>query len=125
MDKKSFFKNPLIILNLDYKYYKLNTLQNQKRTSLCQNPYAQFINNISTDNFLETKLDSLLFASETPSFFNTFSDILNCRTTFGEIQSQIVKKPYLSNYLSLNLLTTDFLNTQFLLTNALLYKYVF
>ena len=125
MDKKSFFKNPLIRLNLDYKYYKLNTLQNQKRTSLCQNPYAQFINNISTDNFLETKLDSLLFASETPSFFNTFSDILNCRTTFGELQSQIVKKPYLSNYLSLNLLTTDFLNTQFLLTNALLYKYVF
>lgn len=125
VDKTSFFKNPLIRLNLDYKYYKLNTLQNQKRTSLRQNPYTRFIDNISTDNLLETKLDSLLSASETHPFFSTFDNARNRRTTFGELQGRIVEKTYLSNYLSLNLLTTDFLNMQFLLTNALLYKYIF
>ena len=60
VDKTLFFKNPLIRINLDYKFNNLNTLKTPLLTIFKQNTFSLFIRSLSRDNLLENTLDSTL-----------------------------------------------------------------
>ena len=60
VNKILFFKNPLIRINLDYKFNNLNTLKTPSVTVYKQNMFSLFIRSLSRDNLLENTLDSTL-----------------------------------------------------------------
>ena len=121
VDKTLFFKNPLIRINLDYKFNNLNTLKTPLLTIFKQNTFSLFIRSLSRDNLLENTLDSTLTNVISAVHHTPFAK-KSKHNYLKLIDSNISSWKKLS---SNSLLFFDFLNIQTILQQPLLYKYVF
>jgi len=123
VNKKTFFKSALIRLNLDHKYYKLNTLKNVNKSPSNINKYSLLVRGLSMDNLLETQFDSILVNNNSFKTNHFYAQAPKSNISPDNFLSQ--KNIFLPNLSSLNLLMTDFLNVQLIIGNPLLYKYIF
>jgi len=120
VDKILFFKNPLIRINLDYKFNNLNTLKTPLLTTFQQNTFSLFIRSLSRDNLLENKLDSTL-ANTIPTLYHIPLSKKSEYNYLKLIDTNISSWKKLS---SNNLLFFDFLNIHTIIQQPLLYKYI-
>lgn len=124
IDKNSFFKSPLLRINLDYKFYGLNTLKIAQTKTIKRDKLSLFIRLLSRDNLLETKWDSLVKVSNFTSIYTPFLE----NHQINKEWSQSVKgtpSNWLVQFSNPNLLLLDFINIKTIVNNPLLYKYLF
>jgi hypothetical protein len=123
VDKTLFFKSTLIRINLDYRFYTLNTLKSSKKTNTTVNNFSLLIRGLSNDNLLEKNFDSSL--NNVPVLSDNYIFTSKKLQPSLQIQNNSNKNFFLSKLPNLNLISFDFLNVQAIISNPLLYKYIF
>ena len=124
IDKNLFFKSSLIRINLDYKFYTLNTLKTLWKKPAKPNVYSLFVRSLSRDNLLESKLDSILQNSQTFANFTPFPSPI-ATLKLSKQSSRQTSNNFLSQLSTINTMLFDSLNTSVVINQPLLYKYLF
>ncbi len=124
IDKNSFFKSTLLRINLDYKFYSLNTLKIHYTNKRKLNPISLFIRTLSRDNLLEMKFDSWIHNETSDTTFTPFYNSMNYKNKLTSLDN-LNNRNFLIKISNNDLLTFDFLNMSTIINQPLLYKYIF
>jgi len=123
IDKSLFFKSTLIRINLDYKFYTINTFKNVTKNLRKTNSLSLLIRGLSRDNLLENKFDSTLEDLFNISNITPFTDSLIKPSLITFI---VKNRPTLIPSLPASTLVLfDYLNLQTIINQPLLYKYLY
>ena len=124
VDKTSFFKNTLIRINSDYKFFSLNTLKALPENSNSRKSFSLFIRSLCRDNLLESKLDLTLINVRDSFNYSPFPNPFS--TQFQSRQLTNNRSTWSWTKLSsLSVIMFDFINIHTILNQPLLYKYLF
>ena len=125
IDKNTFFRTPLIRLNADYKYYKLNTLQNKRTIWNSTKTYGNFLHNLSSDNLIEMNIDLTLNTPKNLPFRVTKKLSLTTSNFFNITPAHQLRTTFLTTLNRLILYSSDFINFKSIISQPLFYKYFF
>lgn len=124
IDKKSFFQSSIIKINLDDKFYTLNTLKNIRKQTNHRRGFSLLIQTLSGDNLIENNIDSNILYTKTLTKNTSMSPIIYNKTSIQFTLKNYINKPILANLSLSTIIATNFTNLNVILNNSLLYKYI-
>lgn len=124
IDKKSFFQSSIIKINLDDKFYTLNTLKNIRKQTNDKKGFSLLVQTLSGDNLIENNIDSSILYSKTFVKNTGTSPIIYNKTNMQLPLKNYANKPILANLSLSTIIATNFTNLNDILNNPLLYKYI-
>ena len=124
IDKKSFFQSSIIKINLDDKFYTLNTLKNIRKQTNHKRGLSLLIQTLSGDNLIENNIDSNILYTKTLTKNTSMSPIIYNKTNIQFTLKNYINKPILANLSLSTIIATNFTNLNVILNNPLLYKYI-
>jgi hypothetical protein len=124
IDKKSFFQSSLIKINLDDKFYTLNTLKNIRKQTSYKKGFSLLIQTLSGDNLIENNIDSNILYTKTLLKNTSILPVTYNKTVQQFPLKNYINKTILANLSLSTIITTNFTNLNVILNNPLLYKYI-